>query len=380
MKVILVDSLIGNDYTFCLASSLQNEGSDVILIVPANRKFNKTNNFIIKRWSPSKDINDSKLLKLFKYFEYLFKLFFYILNNKDAAVHFQFFRFKFDILFFVLLRLFNVNLVHTAHDVLPHETRKIDYLLNYFLYKASRKIIVHSLYIKNKLSSIFNIKKEKIEIIPHGNFDIYKSNSPLSNEEAKKEFNLAPTDNVILFFGFIREYKGLDILLDAYSIVHKKNPWIKFIIAGSIATKSLSQVYRNKISRFQSTESLITIFNFIPSDKVATYFTAADFVVLPYKDIDHSGIVHMAYSFEIPIIATNVGDFSEVIEDGKSGYLVEKNDPEALADAIIQAFNNTDMKLNMKNYIRELNKNKYSWSESARKTIEIYNKIKKLSN
>ncbi|MGB5896290.1 MAG: hypothetical protein WBG58_19095, partial [Ignavibacteriaceae bacterium] len=118
MKVILVDSLIGNDYTLCLASSLQNEGLDVIFIVPANRKFNEVNNFIIKRLSPSKDRKDSKLLKLFKYFEYLFKLFFYILNNKDAAVHFQFFRFKFDILFFVLLRLFNVNLVHTAHDVL----------------------------------------------------------------------------------------------------------------------------------------------------------------------------------------------------------------------------------------------------------------------
>lgn len=376
MKVILVDSLIGNDYTLCLASSLQSEGLEVIFIVPSNRKFNKTNNFTIKRWSPSKDKKDSNLLKLFKYFEYLFKLFFYILKHKDAAVHFQFFRFRFDILFFVLLRLFNVKLVHTAHDVLPHEEKKIDYLLNYFLYKASRKIIVHSSYIKNKLSSIFDIKKEKIEIVPHGNFDIYKSNSPLSNEEAKKEFNLAPTDNVILFFGFIREYKGLDNLLDAYSLVHKKNPEIKFIIAGSIATKSLSQVYRNKISRFQSTESLITNFNFIPSDKVATYFTAADFVVLPYKDIDHSGIVHMAYSFEIPIIATNVGDFAEVIEEGKSGYLVEKNDPDALADAIIEAFKNTEMKLNMKNYIKELNKNKYSWDESARKTIEIYKKVK----
>ncbi len=377
MKVILVDSLIGNDYTLCLASSLQNEGLDVIIIVPANRKFNKTNNFIIKRWSPSKDRKDSKLLKLFKYFEYLFKLFFYILKNKDAAVHFQFFRFRFDILFFVLLRLFNVKLIHTAHDVLPHEEKKIDYLLNYFLYRASRKIIVHSSYIKNKLSSIFNINKEKIDIVPHGNFDIYKSSSPISNEEAKKELSLSPTDKVILFFGFIREYKGLDILLDSYSLVHQKNPEIKFIIAGSIATKSLAQVYKNKISTFQSNGSLITNFNFIPSEKVATYFTAADFVVLPYKDIDHSGIVHLAYSFEIPIIATNVGDFAETIEEGKSGYLVKKNDPNALAYTIIEAFNNVDLKLNMKNYIKELNKNKYSWDNIARKTIEVYKEVKK---
>jgi len=375
MKVILIDSLIGNDYTLCLASSLQNEGLDIIFIVPANRKFNNENNFIIKRWSPSKDRKDSKLLKLFKYFEYLFKLFVFIINNRDTVIHLQFFRFKFDILFFIFLRFFNAKLVHTAHDVLPHETKKIDYLLNYFLYKASRKIIVHSSYIKNKLISIFNINQGKIEIVPHGNFDIYKSSSPISIEEAKKELNLSPADKVILFFGFIREYKGLDILLDSYSLVHQKNPEIKFIIAGAIASKSLTQLYEKKISTFQEDGSLITIFNYIPSDKVATYFTAADFVVLPYKDIDHSGIVHLAYSFEIPIIATNVGDFSETIEEGKSGYLVEKNDPNALADTIIEAFNNDELKLNMKNYINELNKNKYSWDNIARKTIEVYKKV-----
>lgn len=376
MKVILVDSLIGNDYTLCLAFALQNEGLDVTFIVPSNRKFNKPNNFTVKKWSPSKDRKDSNILKLFKYFQYLFKLFFYILKNKDAAVHFQFFRFKFDILFIVLLRLFNVKLVHTAHDVLPHETKKIDYVLNYFLYKASRKIIVHSSYIKNKLNSIFNINKDKIKIVPHGNFDIYQSNSPLLNEEAKKEFNLLPTDKVILFFGFIREYKGLDILLDAYPIVNKKNPEIKFLIAGSVATKTLDQVYKNKINALQNAGSLITNFKFIPIEKVAAYFTAADFVILPYKDIDHSGIVHMAYSFETPIIATNVGDFSETIEEGKSGYLVEKNNPGALADAIIKAFKNPEIKLNMQNYIKELNKSKYSWEESARKTSEIYNTLK----
>jgi len=375
MKVILVDSLIGNDYTFCLASSLENEGLDVIFIVPANRQFNKPNNFIIKRWSPSKDRNDSKLLKLLKYFGYFFKLFFFIMKNKDTAVHFQFFRSRIDILFFILLRFFNVKLVHTAHDVLPHKTIKIDYLLNYFLYRAAKKIIVHSLYIKNKLVSIFKINDKKVEIVPHGNFDIYQSDSPLSKEEARKDLNLLLEDKVLLYFGFIKEYKGVDILIDSYSLVHQQNHDIKFIIAGAIESKYLTQLYNDKIRTFQNDGNLITNFNFIPSDKVATYFTAADFVVLPYKDIDHSGVVHLAYSFEIPIIATSVGDFPETIEEGKSGYLVEKNNPKVLADTIIKAFAKIELKVNMKNYIKELNKNKYSWDESARKTIKIYNQL-----
>ncbi|MGD8306654.1 MAG: glycosyltransferase [Ignavibacteria bacterium] len=372
MKVILVDSLIGNDYTLCLASSLQNAGAEVVLIVPSNRKFDIITNFTIKKWSPSKNKKDSNVIKLFKYVEYLFKLFFYILKNKDAAVHFQFFRFKFDILFIVFLRLFNVKLIHTAHDVLPHETKRIDYFLNNLLYKASHKLIVHSSYINNKLSSVFKIKKGKIDIVPHGNFDIYQSDSPISVEEARKEFNLKPDDKVVLFFGFIREYKGLDTLLDSYPIVHEKNPDIKFIIAGSIPSSTLARTYEEKMSTFQNEKCIIAHFKFIPSEQVATYFTAADFVVLPYKDIDHSGIVHMAYSFEAPVIASNVGDFPETIDEGKSGYLVEKNNPEALAEAIIDAFKNSDTRQNMKNYIKELNKNKYSWDESARKTIETY--------
>lgn len=376
MNAILVDSLIGNEYTYCLASALQNEKVDVVLIVPTNRKFSDLNNLTIKKWSPSKNKKDNKILKVLKYFEYQIKLFYFVLNNKGAAVHFQFFRFKLDILLLIVLRIFNVNLIHTAHDVLPHETKKIDYILNYFLYRASKKIIVHSFYIKNKLASIFNINKDKIEIVPHGNFDIYLPTSPLSTAEAKKELNLLSEDKVLLFFGFIKEYKGLDTLLDSYLLVHQINPGIKFIIAGSVESKSLSEFYEKKINAIQSDGSLITNFSFIPSDKVSTYFRASDFVVLPYKDIDHSGIVHLAYSFEVPIIATNVGDFPEVVEEGKSGYLVEKNNPNALASTIIEAFNNIGLKLKMKNYIRELNRNKYSWDNIARETIKVYEKVK----
>lgn len=377
MDAILVDSLIGNEYTYCLASALQNKKVDVVLIVPTNRKFNNLNNLKIKKWSPSKNKKDNKILKVLKYFEYQIKLFYFVISNRGAAVHFQFFRFKIDILLFVFLRLFNVKLVHTAHDVLPHETKKIDYLLNYFLYKAAKKIIVHSHYIKNKLVSIFNIRQDKVEIVPHGNFDIYLPFSPLSSAEAKKELNLLPEDKTLLFFGFIKEYKGLDILLDSYSLVHQTNPEIKFIIAGSVESKSLFELYEKKISTFKRDGSLITNFSFIPSDKVSTYFTASDFVVLPYKDIDHSGIVHLAYSFEVPIIATKVGDFPEVIEQGKSGYLVEKNNSKALAITIIDAFNNIELKSKMKKYIKELNRDKYSWDSVALKTIKVYEQINK---
>lgn len=294
MKPIIIDALIGNDYTICLAEAISDQGQKVTLITPSNRKFIKDYKFVVKKWMPSKDIKDNNISKIFNYLRYLLKATLFLLKQKeDSVVHFQFFRFKLDILFLCFLHLLRIRIVYTAHNVLPHEEKKADYFLYSILYRAADGIITHSGGIKEKLVSRFNIPPNKVTVIPHGNFDSYLPKKTITKEEARKDFNLSIKDDVLLFFGYIREYKGLDLLLNAFKLILEKKPDTVLIIAGFPATKQLYDKYIREVNLLPK-KNIKATFNFIPSEDVPKYFISADFVVLPYKKIDHSGIVHMA--------------------------------------------------------------------------------------
>ncbi len=375
MNSILIDALIGNDYTICLADALFTQGIKVTLIVPSNRVFKINHHFESKRWMPSKDRSDSHLSKIINYLCFIVKTTLFIFKyKKGIIVHFQFFRFKIDIFFLLFLRLCNIKIVYTAHNVLPHEQKKIDQILFRILYKGVCKIITHSAITKKSLISRFNISQDKVSIIPHGNFDIYLPQKLISMEEARKALNINVKANVLLFFGYIREYKGLDLLLDAFNLLLKKNEDITLVIAGFPATKQLSERYTYRLNNFPK-HSIIANLNFIPSEDVAKYFLAADYVILPYKKIDHSGIVHLAYTFGKPIIATQVGDFEETIEEGRTGFLVNSQNAEELANTIIHAFKNKCDISRMHEYILTLNKTKYSWEEIAKQTLAVYKSL-----
>ena len=264
--------------------------------------------------------------------------------------------------------------MYTAHNVLPHEEKKADYFLYSILYRAADGIITHSGGIKEKLVSRFNIPPNKVTVIPHGNFDSYLPKKTITKEEARKDFNLSIKDDVLLFFGYIREYKGLDLLLNAFKLILEKKPDTVLIIAGFPATKQLYDKYIREVNLLPK-KNIKATFNFIPSEDVPKYFISADFVVLPYKKIDHSGIVHMAYSFGKPIIATNVGDFPESVENGKSGFIVNSLSAKDIAAKIIDAFQNKGMIPDMSNYIHQLNQTKYSWNTVAAKTITFYESL-----
>ena len=375
MNLILIDALIGNDYSVCLATALYEQGINLTFIIPSNRNFKVHYGFHIKKWIPSKNKGDNNIFKAFIYIIYLLKTTLLILSKKNTIVHFQFFRFKTDILFILFLRLLNVRVIYTAHNILPHERKKIDYLLYLILYKFVNNIIVHSDLTKTKLLNGFNITQKKVVVIPHGNFDIYIPKNILTVAEARKYFNLNTADKVLLFFGYIKEYKGLDLLLDAYKILLEKHKDIILMIAGFPATKQLLKKYKSKIDSMCVKNKIILEFSFIPSEEVGKYFISADYIVLPYKRIDHSGIVHLAYSFNKPIIATKVGDFEESIEDGRSGFLVNSQKPEDFASKIIYAFEDKNKIANMSRYISSLNETKYSWNEIAKKTINVYEKF-----
>jgi glycosyltransferase involved in cell wall biosynthesis len=233
-------------------------------------------------------------------------------------------------------------------------------------------IIVHSAYIQQKLQKEFNVPDKRICIIPHGNFDFYVPQNLITSGEARFHLNILSSEDVILFFGFIREYKGLDLLLDSFSKASFSNSSLRLIIAGEPGNKTLYEKYEKLINNSEAKEKITYNFSYIPMEQIQLYFRAADFVVLPYKNIDHSGIIHLAYSFAKPIIATKVGDFPETIEEGKSGYLVEKNNSDALAKCILNAFNNRNKISQMGKFANELSVTKYSWKDIAKKTIALY--------
>jgi glycosyltransferase involved in cell wall biosynthesis len=371
MRVIIVDSLIGNDYTINLCRGLQEVVTDLTLILPQNRKYEPLKNTKVKLWAPSKDSSVNKIRKSIDYIVYLFRLFVFIRLGRKCIVHFQFFRRKSDIYFVRLLRIWGIKVVYTAHNVLPHEKTRFDKFRAKVLYKSAGAIIVHSNFIREKLIKEFPTSAAKIHVVPHGNFDNYLPKKVLTKEEVRSYFGLSLNEKVILYFGYIREYKGLDLLIDAFELVAEKDNNINLIIAGAPINDELKNRYKSKISESKFRERIIYHFNFIPSEKIPVYFEASDIIVLPYKSIDHSGIIHLAYSFSKPVIATDVGDFKEIIEHNKSGVILENNTASCLADAVydLSLKNNLGK---MGKYSKSLSETKYSWKNIANLTTNVY--------
>lgn len=374
MKVLMVDSLVGNDYSLCLCQGLHDSGVDVIFVTTEDREVGETYTFPVRFMAPSKDGGKNKVVKLLKYLRYLVSL--SRLPRREGAdvLHFQFFRRdKLESLMFPLLRLLGVKVVHTAHNVLPHESGRIDYLLKRLVYRASHQIIVHSQYIKDKLLRTFpDIDRNKVAIVPHGNFDIYLPPERFTKAVARQKLGLPADNAVLLFFGYIRAYKGVDLLLQAFDEAAAVLPDLTLVVAGKPHSKELGTQFANQIEQMVAKNRVKYVPAFIPNEEVSLYFDAADAIALPYKHIDHSGIVHLAYSFGKPIIATEVGDFKETIEEDRSGYVAPPNDVAGLAKSLKDAFCDPVRLQQLGQHIEELNRTKYAWEEISRKTSNVY--------
>lgn len=376
MKVVMIDSLVGNDYSLCLCSALKTAGVDVALVVNKNRRIHMPVSFPVMELSPSKE-SGNKAKKAAQYVRYLLCLFIYIIKTKPDVVHFQFFRRqRVESLYFLFLRLMGIKLVYTVHDLLPHEKRGIDYFFHCVVYKASGSLVVHSDYLKDQLTVRFKIEREKIKTIPHGNFDIYLEQGVLEKDEARRSFNLTESHDVLLFFGHIRKYKGLDVLLEAFETAAESNDRLILIIAGRPFTGELASFYDNRISNSEVRERIIYHPTFIPADEIGMYFVASDIVVLPYKNIYHSGVIHLAYSFGRAVIATRVGDLAEMLEEDKTGYVVKADDAADLAARIVDVLGNKDRLTEMGERARKLCESKYGWENIACLTKDAYERLK----
>jgi D-inositol-3-phosphate glycosyltransferase len=246
------------------------------------------------------------------------------------------------------------KIIFIADNVIPHEKRPGDMQLTRYAFRAVDYFIVHSDAVERELMRVD--PQAKFIKLPHGIFEIFGEQMPIV--DARKLLNIPADVPVILFFGYIREYKGLDILLRAMPNLIKKMPELRVIVAGEFYSNEAE--YKSLITSLGIPEkNLLLATDYIPNDEVAKYFSAANVVVLPYRSATQSGIVPIAYQFDKPVIVTDVGGLRESVIDGVSGLIAPEATPEEVEKQVLRFFDERLEAALTRGVQQE--KKKYSW-------------------
>jgi len=248
-------------------------------------------------------------------------------------------------------------------NVTPHENRTGDKALTRYFINSIDGAIVMSQTVLNELNA-FN-KKIPVKLSPHPLFDNY--GLPVGRKEALAELKLDDENSYLLFFGFIRAYKGLDLLIEAFSDKRLRNRKLKLIIAGEFYEDKT--LYKDLIKKYNLEREVIFFDHFIKDNEVPLFFSVADLIVQPYKTATQSGVTQIAFYFEKPMLVTDVGGLREIVPDGKCGYVV-KPEPEFITEAIIDFFDN-DRKEKFIEGVRQ-EKEKFSWDKMTEAIVEVY--------
>jgi len=250
-------------------------------------------------------------------------------------------------------------------NVIPHEKRSGDKILTTYFTNSIDGAIAMSQTVLDDLKTFR--QNIPVKLSPHPLFDNY--GLPVGRIEALAALELDSNNSYLLFFGFIRAYKGLDLLIEAFSDKRLRNRKLKLIIAGEFYEDDIP--YRDHIKKENLESDIIFFDHFIKDDEVPLFFSVADLVVQPYKTATQSGVTQIAFYFEKPMLVTDVGGLREIVRDGKCGYVV-KPKPEFITEAILDYFENNRKEGFTEGVKRE--KEKFSWDKMTAAIIEVYKK------
>jgi len=257
--------------------------------------------------------------------------------------------------YFILTRLLrHTKVIFVCHNVFPHERFPMDRFLTKLTLRGGDGFILHS---KSDAQELLSIQKNaKYQVAVHPTYNAFKI-ADMSKEEARKKLGCAEDEKLLLFFGFVRAYKGLKYLLEAMPEVLKNTEKVRLLLVGEF-DKDRDE-YMRRIEELDIGHAVKCYEGYIPDAEVEPFFAACDVVVLPYVSATQSGIVQIAYGFEKPVIVTNVGGLPEVVLDGKTGYIAEPCDAADLAEKICVFLSAEDKDSYARNI--DIEKEKYSW-------------------
>lgn len=295
-------------------------------------------------------------------------------------LHVQHWSFYSGIAYSVLIPIAKIRkkkVIITVHNITPHTGQFIDILIdkifNKIIFPFADIFIVHNERNKAKLIKLYRINNDKIYILPHGTTYPYQQIQGITKKEAREKLRITLEKKVILFFGYIWDYKGLDTLLRSMEYIKNKTPNVLLLIAGQPGKKWIK--YEKIIEKKDLTNVILKALHYIPDSELEYYFSGSDLVVCPYKKHPfdtHGGVGSLALAFKKPIVVTDVGGLPEYILDKRA--IVNPEDINDLAEKISTILNDDRILKKMSNDSNFLSE-KLSWDKIADKTIQLYKNL-----
>jgi len=309
----------------------------------------------------------SAFRRLLDHDDRLFRLRRVMMEYRPGIVHLHAPLGKLDFLYFRYLKSLGARVIYTAHDARPLTGEA--WWFDWARYQAADGILVHSSRCRQYLVA-GGIDGGKITRIVHGNYLDFCQDVDLSTDDARRSIGLPVNSRVVLFFGAIAPYKGLDILIEAFSRLFREDSQVHLVIAG----EPLEDFgpYQRQIEAFGLRDRIVQDLRYIPFAEFSKYFLASDLVALPYRRISQSGILQLAYGFGKPVVVSNVGGLAETVEEDRTGLIVDRLNGEEFALAIQRILADRESAASMGKRGRSLAETKYSWRAVARDVSSVY--------
>ncbi len=305
----------------------------------------------------------------------------FLLHLRPDVVLFSKINFPFEALFLVYLRRRGVRLSQICHEFELRESHwgaLEPFVLRLYasVFPNFAAIFFHARENRRRFLSLYpEIPRERTYVIPHGNSG-WLLRLPASKEASalRARYGLARDERVVLFFGLLSPSKGLEDLVDAFALA-RRSCEAKLLIAGYPTKHMDVAALRRRIEALGLGEDVILDLRYIPLDEVGALMRLASVVVYPYRSSTQSGALQVAYTFGRPVIATAVGGLPEAVEDGRSGFLVPPESPEALAEKMAILIRDVNLAARMGRYARHLSETRFSWQVVAREILRIYDDL-----
>lgn len=377
MKVLLVDQFgktTGRD-TLALAELInRNPEVNMEVFLSENTEIPVDRKYTVKIIKGFRGAYEGNIInKTINYLKALKELKKYIESNNIDIVHLQWFSLPWIEWIYVAALRRRHRVVITVHDVIPFDNRPFEMQSLDKIYEKADALVMHTDTSKNLFQKMYKAKTP-ISVVTQG-FCLKSDYKIIDKKKAKEHFGIPKEAVVFLYYGTIRPSKGLDILIKSMHNAYKENKNVYLLAAGAFHRVN-EEEYINMVKDLLDDGCAAVSFGFVPQEEEQWYFSAADVLCLPYLEVTQSGVAQLGLMYELPIIATDVGEMGDVCRDGQNGIVVKPGNQDELKDVIIKFTGNAKFREKASKISKELGEKEFSLEVKAEKVEKAYKRVK----